>query len=100
MTGIQRKPTPLDVSGGTSIVHSGPCLLKGVYINIATNGYAIELQDNSVMKFTIPANVTAGNFYDFYDSKFHTDLKVVPNASSTGNITLVFEPIFLAGTNL
>ena len=82
----------IDLSGGDQTIEAVPCLVKGVYINVATSAHAVEIKNGSNNAHTIPASATAGNAYDFSGDavRYDTSLVVSPNGSGTGSISVQF----------
>lgn len=84
----------------TENISTEPCNLMGVYINETTSAHEIEIQDNGTTVFKIPASAAEGTTYDFKRSRFNVNLECIMNASATGSITVIIEPLAQAGTNL
>lgn len=82
----------VDLTAGDVVVETLPCLVKGVYINEQTSNHRIEIKDGSEFAYSVPASSPAGQAYDFSSDGviYESGIVVSPNASATGNITVVY----------
>lgn len=76
----------------STTVYTGAGKIRGVYINITLSNHTVIIKDDSSNMFTIPANSPAGSWFPLGDAEFLTSLVVDPDNSSTGNITVVYNP--------
>jgi len=81
----------LSVDAGATI--TGPCILLGIYVNVAMSAHAVTIGDGGTTKITLPASTAAGTNMNCYGAIFSTSIVVTPNASSTGTITLFYRKI-------
>jgi hypothetical protein len=94
-----RKSLYLDLGGISTAVTVDPraSLLTAVVVNSTLSAHDVELQDNDVMVFKIPASSVAGSTFKFFDTKFNTNLKCISDAAATGIITIITTPLNQAG---
>ena len=78
---------------GPTTIYNGPALLLGVYVNTALSAHTVILADNATTVVTIPASLAAGTSILYPGIRFETSLKIDPNDSSTGNLTVVYRPL-------
>lgn len=80
-------------TNGPTTIHDGPALLFGVYVNTVLSAHTVLLTDGAVTKVTLPASIAAGSERCFYGARFETSLKIDPDDSSTGNVTVFYRPL-------
>lgn len=83
----------VDVSTNSVTVNDAPTLLKGVYINLTLSNHIVDLMDGTADVARIPANATAGNYYDFEGVRLLTSFIVDPDDSAEGNITVFYRSL-------
>lgn len=85
--------TVIDLSAGTSqTVRTGPCVLRGTYVNTALGGIAPSLtQSNGLDAIIIPANAPAGSPFHHFDTT-RDGIIVTNTAGATGSIAIVWKP--------
>lgn len=84
--------TVVDVATDSSTIYTGPCYLRGVYVNTALSAHALPILDGASTIFTLPASTAAGTKFEFNGARFLTSLIVDPNDAATGNITVLWDP--------
>lgn len=82
-----------DTSNNIGTISTGPAALHGIYINTTLSAHTVLIKNRTTAIFTIPASATAGNYYAFDETEFTTNLIVDPDDSSTGSITVIYEPL-------
>lgn len=80
--------TVIDLSGGDQTVYDGPAICGGVYVNSVLSAHTVSIADNATNKMALVASLAAGSEVGIRPWKAYTSLKVLPNASSTGSITV------------
>jgi len=85
--------TVVDLSVDAGVTIPGPVVLLGVYHNVVMSAHTVTIGDDSAAKITLPASTAAGTKMDCYSALFNTSIKVTPNASSTGIITLFWKQV-------
>ena len=83
----------VDTSVNSTTVSTKPALLKAVYVNTVLSAHTVVIKDDTTAVFTLPASSSAGDKFDFEDTRFETSLVVDPDDSSTGNITLMYRDL-------
>lgn len=92
-TAEEWEATVIDLTtNGTQTIYDGPAICAGVNIPAALSAHTVALQDDAATKVTLPASMAAGP-YNFRPWKAYTSLKITPNDSSTGNITVFWRPL-------
>ena len=81
----------LTVDAGATI-WDGPAICGGIWLPAALSAQTVEIADNATTKITLPASLAAGP-YNWRPWKAYTNLKVVPNASSTGSMVVFWRPL-------
>ena len=83
-----------DVStDGPTTVYAAPCILQGIYISTVLSAHAVAITDGASTVFNLPASMAAGTLLKFPGIRFATDLRVAPNASSTGVVIFLYRPL-------
>ena len=82
-----------DVSNNIGTISSKASILHGVYINTTLSAHTIIIKNATTSVFTIPASATAGNYYNFNEIEFSTNLIIDPDDSATGNITVIYDDL-------
>lgn len=82
----------LSVDAG-KIITSRRSILRGIYVNVVMNAFAVDIMEvtSGSVVFIIPASVPAGSWIPLGDVTFKQGIKILPNASSTGNITVIYK---------
>ena len=80
-------------ANGPTVIHNGPALLFGVYVNTVLSAHTELFKDNTTTKITLPASLAAGSERCFYGARFETSLVIDPDDSSTGDVTVFYRPI-------
>ena len=80
-------------ANGPTVIHNGPALLFGVYVNTVLSAHTVIFKDDTTVKLTLPASLAAGSERCFYGARFETSLVIDPDDSSTGNVTVFYRPI-------
>lgn len=80
--------TVIDLSSGDQTIYDGAAICGGIYVNTVLSAHAVSVADNATNKMTLPASLAAGSERGARPWKAYTSLKVLPNASSTGSITV------------
>lgn len=82
----------VDLSAGEVTIVNYSCIVKGVYINEVTSNHPVEIKDGADTAYVVPSQAPAGHSYTFSPDgvNFVTSLVVKPNASATGNLTILF----------
>ena len=81
-----------DVNGPT-VIHNGPALLFGVYVNTVLSAHTVLFKDGTATKITLPASLAAGSERNFYGARFETSLVIDPDDASTGDVTVFYRPL-------
>lgn len=87
------KKAVINTADDITTISAIPALVKGVYINTKLSDHTVNIEDGTEVSFVIPANATAGNFYDWEAARFETSLIVDPDNNSTGNITVLYKDL-------
>ena len=82
-----------DVSNNIATISSKASILHGVYINTTLSAHTIIIKNATTSVFTIPASATAGNYYNFNETEFSTNLIIDPDDSATGSITVIYDDL-------
>ena len=80
-------------ANGPTVIHAGPALLFGIYVNTVLSAHTVIFKDNTTAKVTLPASLAAGSERCFYGARFETSLVIDPDDSSTGNVTVFYRPL-------
>lgn len=83
----------VDVGANSTTVLSRPGRIIGVNINTALSAHALPIKDGSTTVFTLPASASAGEFFELWGTRVDS-IVVDPDDAATGNITVVYEPLF------
>ena len=84
----------------TTQIQNGPCRLFGVYVNTVLSGHTVAIQNyttaesplpTAVTLVTLPASMAAGTSVQYPGIEFSKGMRVVPNISGTGSITLAIK---------
>jgi len=93
VTPVGGKHLKVDLTAGTTTVHTGKGRVVGYYVNTVPAGDATELTFDSVDTFTVPINSGSPQFIPLGFPEYLVDLKVTPGGSiSAGSITIVYQP--------
>lgn len=83
-----------DVStDGPTAITSVPTILMGIYISTVLSAHVVAVTDGASTVLNLPASMAAGTFLKFPGIRFATDLRVAPNASSTGVVVFLYRPL-------
>lgn len=83
--------TVVDLSDGASqVIRTGPCVVRGSYINEANVGSVAINDNNGVSKFVIPAASPIGAPFYHFDTTM--DGITVVGDAGVGNIAIVWKP--------
>ena len=83
-----------DTSDNSTTVETVPVLLKGFYVNTTLSAHTVVLKDDTAAVITIPASTAAGTKVLFDEGiRFETSLVIDPDDSSTGSVTLIYDPL-------
>lgn len=86
----------VDLAVDAGVTIAGPVLLKGVYVNTVLSAHTVLFKDGATTVFTLQESLAAGSEKTFGSRdgvEFLTSIVVTPNASSTGNITVIYRPL-------
>lgn len=87
------KVTEVDLATDITTISNQPCLVKGVYINVATSAHAVPIESGTTQTHVIPASAAAGNAYAFGPARYETSLIVDPDNSATGKIVVTWREL-------
>ena len=83
----------VSVTDNTTTVHTGACMLYGVYVNTALSAHALPIQDGSTTIISVAASAAVGVNTNLPGLKFDTSLIVNPNDAGTGSVTIAYRPV-------
>lgn len=81
----------LDLSDGTTTITNVPCLVKGLFVNKTLSAHDLSINDGTSAAFVIPASEPSGSVYDYDGTRFDTKPILVPHASATGEVTILYK---------
>jgi hypothetical protein len=80
-------------NNGPTVIHNGPALLFGVYVNTVLSAHTVIFKDDNQVRITLPASLAAGSERTFHGARFETSLVIDPDDASTGNVTVFYRPL-------
>lgn len=83
----------LTVDGPTTL-YDGPCVLFGIYVNVAISAHTTVIKDGTTAVLSLPASAAVGAMYTFPGIRFETSLVVDPDdGTTTGSLTFAYRPL-------
>lgn len=85
----------VDLSADTTLIHTGKGRLIGYKVNIVLSAHTVKVGDDTAALFTMKSAEPIGNFIQLAGDvglEYLTSLLITPNASSTGEVTFVYQP--------
>ena len=83
----------VDLSGTSTTVFAYPAILRGAWVNTDTAGGVTLITDNGVTVNSIPSGTVAGQWLEFGDNFFKSDITVDSTGASSGSLTIVYKPV-------
>ena len=75
-------------------IYNGPCILFGIYVNVAISAHTTVIKDGTTAVLSLPASAAVGAMYTFPGIRFETSLVCDPDdATTTGDLTFAYRPI-------
>ena len=75
-------------------IYNGPCILFGIYVNVAISAHTTVIKDGTTAVLSLPASAAVGSMYTFPGIKFDTSLVCDPDdATTTGDLTFAYRPL-------
>lgn len=82
------------LTSNTITIYNGPCILYGIYVNVAISAHVTSIDDGSTAVLKLPASAAVGAMYTFPGIRFETSLICNPDdATTTGDLTFVYKPL-------
>lgn len=93
MTDTKFPGAAVNLASGNATITTENALLRGVHVQVTMSNHAVEIKNGvgGTTLFRVPAGALAGRWIEAGDMRFPDGIQVVPNASSTGTITLVYK---------
>ena len=75
-------------------IYDGPCILTGIYVNVAISAHTTVIKDGTTAVLSLPASAAVGSMYTFPGIVFNTSLVCDPDdATTTGDLTFAYRPL-------
>jgi hypothetical protein len=82
------------LTANTVTIYNGPCILFGIYVNVAISAHITTIDDGSTVVLSLPISAAVGAMYTFPGIRFETSLICNPDdATTTGELTFAYRPI-------